>query len=95
MEGKQYKRRRQCLDPSAPTLGLDKDSIAYLDFTHKERVRYWAKSFVQLDPRHQILNFFRDVAQEGTDAIKLTGELRPELFSPLGRFFQRSSVFSV
>mmetsp|Transcript_36301 Transcript_36301/g.48043 ORF Transcript_36301/g.48043 Transcript_36301/m.48043 type:complete len:689 (+) Transcript_36301:61-2127(+) len=92
---KRYERRRQCLDPSALTLGLDKESIAYLDFTHKERVRDWAKSFVQLDPRHQILNFFRDVAQEGTDAIELTGELRPELFSPLRRFFQRSSVFSV
>eukprot|EP00550_Attheya_septentrionalis_P000144 CAMPEP_0198287866 /NCGR_PEP_ID=MMETSP1449-20131203/6552_1 /TAXON_ID=420275 /ORGANISM="Attheya septentrionalis, Strain CCMP2084" /LENGTH=792 /DNA_ID=CAMNT_0043985917 /DNA_START=125 /DNA_END=2503 /DNA_ORIENTATION=+ len=58
------------------------------------RAQHWAGGFLRLDPRWQIYTFFNQIAQEGAEHIE-QGGFRPELASPLLKYFFKASVFSV
>ncbi|OEU23623.1 hypothetical protein FRACYDRAFT_233793 [Fragilariopsis cylindrus CCMP1102] len=61
-------------------------------FVLNEKIKEWLKAFVTCDPRYKILKFFNDVANEGA-----TGDstFKRDHISPLLKFFNRSSVFTV
>jgi hypothetical protein len=82
------------------SLGLSvADSLEIGNFVKAQRLKEWIKMFRRSDPRHQILNFFNDVAQEG--ASNRMDESFDESsrsilrISPLLRAFYRGSVFTV
>jgi hypothetical protein len=62
-------------------------------FVKSTRIKDWVKNFRRSDPRYQILHFFNDVAQVGTNNMETT--FNPILASPLLRAFYRASVFTV
>jgi len=63
------------------------------DFVRQERMSEWCKTFRRSDPRHQILSFFDDMAQEGADNLDMG--FNPHMSSPLLRMFNKASVFTV
>lgn len=62
-------------------------------FVRSTRIKDWARNFRRSDPRYQILHFFNDVAQVGTN--NMDESFNPMLVSPLLRAFYRASVFTV
>jgi hypothetical protein len=62
-------------------------------FVLYEKTKDWLKHFKTCDPRHQILKFFNDVANEGAtgDSINFSRDH----VSPLLKYLYRSSVFTV
>jgi len=62
-------------------------------FVLHERTKDWLKSFKACDPRHQILTFFNDVANEG--ATGQSDNFKRDHVSPLLKYLYRASVFSV
>jgi len=87
--------RRENIDATAMSMGLDDLSANFLDFISEAKCRDWLKSLSRCDPRHNIKAFFDDVAKDGADNIEKENGFQPELLSPLLSMFQRSSVFSV
>ena len=87
--------RRENIDASAMSMGLDELSANFLDFVSEAKCRDWLKSLSRCDPRHCIKTFFDDVAKDGADTIEKVNGFQPELLSPLLSMFQRSSIFSV
>ena len=61
-------------------------------FVLHERTKDWLKALKTCDPRHQILTFFNNVAQEGA-TMEVDFELKD--ISPLLKYLYRSSVFTV
>lgn len=62
-------------------------------FVLHEKTKDWLKSFKTCDPRHQILTFFNDVANEG--ATGDSENFKRDHVSPLLKYLYRSSVFTV
>lgn len=87
--------RRENLDASQLTMGLNMESANYLDWMAQEKCQEWLKSLRMRDPRYCIKAFFDDVARDGADSIEEDNGFQPELLSPLLSMFQRSSIFSV
>ena len=87
--------RRENIDASAMSMGLDELSANFLDFVSEAKCRDWLKSLSRRDPRYCIKAFFDDMAMDGADNIEKENGFQPELLSPLLSMFQRSSVFSV
>ena len=86
--------RRTNVNKTELTMGLSDLSADFLDFALKARGQDWLKSLSLRDPRFCIKAFFDDVAMDGCNKIE-EGTFHPELLSPLMKYFQRSSVFSV
>lgn len=87
--------RRENINASAITMGLDEESANFLDFVSEAKCREWLKSLSRCDPRYNIKAFFDDLAKDGADNIEKENGFQPELLSPLLSMFQRSSIFSV
>jgi hypothetical protein len=87
--------RRENIDASAMTMGMDELSANFLDFVSEAKCRDWLRSLSRRDPRYCIKAFFDDVATDGADNIEEENGFQPELLSPLLSMFQRSSIFSV
>lgn len=87
--------RRENIDASAMSMGLDELSANFLDFVSEAKCRDWLRSLMSRDPRYNIKAFFDDVARDGADNIEKENGFQPELLSPLLSMFQRSSIFSV
>lgn len=87
--------RRENIDASMMSMGLDEISANFLDFVAEAKCRDWLKSLSRRDPRYCIKAFFDDVAMDGADNIEKENGFQPELLSPLLSMFQRSSIFSV
>ena len=87
--------RRENINASAITMGLDDESANFLDFLSEAKCRDWLKSLSRCDPRYNIKAFFDDLAKDGADNIEKENGFQPELLSPLLSMFQRSSIFSV
>jgi hypothetical protein len=62
-------------------------------FVLSEKTKDWLKNFKACDPRHQILTFFNDVANEG--ATGSSEHFERDHVSPLLKYLYRSSVFTV
>jgi len=62
-------------------------------FVLHEKTKDWLKSFKTCFPRHQILTFFNDVANEG--ATGETKNFERNHISPLLRYLYKASVFTV
>jgi hypothetical protein len=62
-------------------------------FVLYEKTKDWLKHFKTCDPRHQILKFFNDVANEGATGDSLN--FSRDHISPLLKYLYRSSVFTV
>lgn len=62
-------------------------------FVLHEKTKDWLKSFKTCDPRHQILTYFNDVANEG--ATGETKNFERNHISPLLRYLYKASVFTV
>jgi hypothetical protein len=62
-------------------------------FVLTEKVKDWLKAFKTCDPRYKILKFFNDVANEGATGESIN--FKRDHVSPLLKFFNRSSVFTV
>jgi len=65
-----------------------------VEISTADRLRCWTWQLRRLDPRYQILSFFRDVATEGANNIE-DGAMNLSLIRPLLRYFPRASVFTV
>eukprot|EP00980_Cylindrotheca_fusiformis_P005353 scaffold1138_cov128-Cylindrotheca_fusiformis.AAC.35 len=68
-------------------------SAELTQFVKGTRIKDWARNFRRSDPRYQILHFFNDVAQVGTN--NMDKSFNPMLVSPLLRAFYKASVFTV
>lgn len=89
-------KRRSNVNTAQLTLGIEEESAQYLDLVQKFRVQDWLASFRRTDPRFQIMRFFDDVAQEGSEMLlRKSGYLNPNMVSPLLKAFRRTGVFSV
>lgn len=60
------------------------------------RIFMWGSSIYRLDPRHQILRFFNDVARQGARDILNSGEVHASFrIDKKIKMFQKSGVFTV
>ena len=71
-------------------ISMNRDYMSFIVF---EKTKEWLKQFKTCDPRYRILNFFNDVANEGATGV--SQDFKRDHVSPLLKYFNRASVFTV